>query len=326
MEILIPLEGESLTGLQAKELMGLTVNSVNELSDSDAKSFKDFYSELYGRAVRRLEMDVQKILSGFYRFDDGQVVRGRFNFNAKFQTVLTSEFTPGIGSITPAIRVQSFLSMYSAIVVNYVEVNCLQTSGNSQTILIKLTDNNTGLQLTKTFTQSLVIGRNQFPLMLTIPVRWLDFTVSIEIIGSPSEIDLSNTTQLLSNGSSFFSKGWCRCQCGSSGWIGIYQQSSGLNVSLTGVCSIPRFIELNVSLFKYALLYSIGVEYMKDRVATDRVNEYTVLTVERADQLMDLYEKDYLAALDTLRDIRSIPEDFDCFECKRELSTVNLLP
>jgi len=326
MEILIPLEGPSITGLQAKDLMGLTVNSINELSDSDSQSFKTFYEELYQRSVRRLEMDVQKMLSGIYRFPDGQALLGRFNFNAKFQTVLTSEYVAGEGSDNPAIQVQSFLSLYSALCINFVEINVLETSPNPQDIIVRIDELNTGLFLELPFKQTLALGTNRFSLSLTLPIRWLNIKISVNIVSSPSLIKLSNTQQLLTGYSSFTGKGWCRCQCGSSGYLSTYQLAPGLNVSMTGICSIARFIELNIPLFKYALLYAIGVEFMKDRIATDRINQYTALTIDRSNQLLALYEKDYMLALDTLRDIRSIPEDFDCFECKRSLNTNNLLP
>jgi hypothetical protein len=97
-------------------------------------------------------------------------------------------------------------------------------------------------------------------------------------------------------------------------------------LQIVGVCDIGKFIDYNFALFKYSLYYSIGREFMKDRIATDRINQYTVLTMDRATQLLEAYEKDYTNSLLALHDVNAINEDNFCWECKKGLTTLKLLP
>jgi hypothetical protein len=330
MQIMIPLEGTSVTGLQAKELMGLTVNSINELSDSDSQSFEKFYEELYTRAVRSLAVDAQKILSGFYRFEDGDYVNGKFNINRKIATQETSEFNNAQATLSPSITLRGYLSMYSSLVINWVEFFVL--SANVPTgltnVTVVVTDNVTGQILEqKQFPIAIKKQKNRLATNFYISGSYTDITVSIAIPNTSPALDIAQTTQILyANGTWVMKDLSCNCPLGSGYYMGVYQTEPGLNVQFNIICDLFRFIEYNFALFQFPLYYSIGREFMKERVASDRINQYTVLTIDRANQLLAAYEKDYLAALSTLRDIDSVAEDMNCFTCKKPVFSNTLLP
>src|SRR6478736_4162131 len=142
MEILIPLEGASPTGLQAKELMGLTVNSINELSDSDVSDFMKFYEELYIRSFRSLQTDSQKILSGFFRYPDGTYITGKFNFNKKIGAMETSQFISAVqpGTGQAGLQIQWAPSQYSVVVISTVQVY-IKTLASPSIVTLRIYDN-----------------------------------------------------------------------------------------------------------------------------------------------------------------------------------------
>jgi len=332
MTILIPLDKNvsSVSGLYACELFGLTVNSINELSDSDVESFEKFYEEIYVRAFRALTVDAQKILSGFHRFDDGSTINGKFNINRKIATQETSQFVSGVASSTPAITLRGYLSMYSSLVINWVEFFVL--SANVPTGLtnvnVLITDNVTGAIIsTQTFPITLKKGKNKIPTNFYVNGSYTDITISIAVPVTSPAVEIAQTTQLLyANGTWIMKDLSCNCPLGSGYYMGVYQTEPGLNIQFVIVCDLTRFIEYNFPLFQFPLYYSIGREFMKERVTSDRINQYTVLTIDRANQLLAVYEKDYVNALTTLRDIDSVSEDMNCFNCKQPVFSSNLLP
>lgn len=100
----------------------------------------------------------------------------------------------------------------------------------------------------------------------------------------------------------------------------------GLNVKFNVVCSLDKFIEENINIFQYALWYRLGVDLMKERIVSDHVNRFVVLTAERAEELMRVYNEDYKAALDSATMNIRMNEDPICFTCKRPIKAVTSLP
>lgn len=100
----------------------------------------------------------------------------------------------------------------------------------------------------------------------------------------------------------------------------------GLNVKFNLTCSLEKFIEENINLFQYALWYRIGVDLMKERIVSDGVNRFVVLTPERAEELMKVFNEDYRAALDSATMNIRMNEDPICFICKRPIKAVTSLP
>ena len=100
----------------------------------------------------------------------------------------------------------------------------------------------------------------------------------------------------------------------------------GVNVKFVLYCSMEKFLCENLPLFKHALWYRIGVDLMKERVVSDRVNRFTVLTPERAQELMTLFNEEYMNALDAAVMNISMREDPICFRCKSTVSAGTNLP
>ena len=322
MEILIPLEGDSPTGLQAKELMGLTVNSINELSDSDVMDFKKFYEELYVRSFRALQTDAQRILSGFFRYPDGTFVAGKFNLNSRIASLETSTFInqPQVMTGQGGVRIQWAPSLYSVMVVNNIQVK-IKTLQSPSIANLTIIDNITGFEL---LTKQVAVNSNINTIPLFFETNSQDFSILVDLADQEY---YATVQRFYYNGSWIDEDVSCSMPCINGSNIISYQiNGGGLNAQVTAICSLARFIQLNMPIFQLSLYYSIGREFMKERIASDRINSYTVLTIDRAEQLFAQYEKDYVNSLDGLRAINQVTEDYQCFSCKSVLSTHNLLP
>jgi hypothetical protein len=142
----------------------------------------------------------------------------------------------------------------------------------------------------------------------------------------PSLVSIAKTENRWFRGVNTFDKFRCTFPCfGSEGSIEQINEG-GLNVTFVVVCDIEKFIRENLPIFLDALWYRIGVELVKEAIVSDRVNRFTVITPDRATELMTLYNEEYMAALDTAVDIVNINEDPVCFSCKRSIGKVTSLP
>ena len=100
----------------------------------------------------------------------------------------------------------------------------------------------------------------------------------------------------------------------------------GLNVKFIVYCTIDKFICENIKLFEQALLYKIGYEITVERRLGERLNQYTIMTKERWDELESFYKAQYEENLMNVINSSNIPEDKICFACKNTVRVEPLLP
>jgi hypothetical protein len=200
-----------------------------------------------------------------------------------------------------------------------VEVQVAQLVASPTQVRLRIRDNQTGATLYEKTVLDITVGLNKIPVFQNIK-SW-DFSIELNL---EDNVYLKTNQSFLNNG--LWMLPMISCRCGVTGITSTQINGGGLNVYVTTLCSLEAFIASNFELFKYCLYYKIGVETMKERIASDRINQYTMLTLDRATQLMELYEKDYANSLLTLRDIQGMPEDGQCFFCRKPVYSANLLP
>lgn len=115
------------------------------------------------------------------------------------------------------------------------------------------------------------------------------------------------------------------CWYGGEGTVTQINQG-GLNVKFLLYCSIEKVLCDNLPLFDGALLYKLGIETMKERITSQKVNRTTVLTTERATELLKVFTDDYMEALEAATMNLKMTEDPICFSCKRTVSSRVALP
>jgi len=115
----------------------------------------------------------------------------------------------------------------------------------------------------------------------------------------------------------------CDCEeiksCGGcsviSGFKQTYTDSTyGMSVEWAINCSYCRLLKDNVHLFRNAILYAAGIEYLLELMGSSRINRFTSLNAEQNAELMQNYNKMYYSSLKSATKNLNLC-DHCCFEC-----------
>jgi hypothetical protein len=298
----------SKSGLYFTDLAGCTVSLLDDLVKEDHADFDECFDYLYKTAQRNLRIDVQKALAQ------------RFHIDKKLITRETSEFKADYNASTGynGIKIQVSVPKYGRIQILSISVNSQAAFSDAQFTFFK--ENESG-DVLGTVSGDLEAGKN----ILNV---YQDFEEDeIFVAYSGSELVLKETQNKYYDSDSVSIDKGCEFDCG-NGDLGLVTQvnGGGLNVKFVLYCSIEKFILENLPLFQFALFYRLGVDTMKERLTTQRVNLTTVLTEDRAKELMAVHNEDYKAALEAATMSIKMNEDPICFMCKKSVSSKVNLP
>jgi hypothetical protein len=216
----------------------------------------------------------------------------------------------------------------SIVLPKYGKVHILSIGINSETIKISpdaefyVYQKDEDGELLSTINSEISIGKN------TVQV-YEQFEESELFIGyNPNSLSLKQTQNLYYPRDSGVGSILCEFPCLFSGEVGSVQQinGGGLNVKFIVECSMDKFICENIPLFQYALWYRIGLETMQERITTQNTNVSSVLTEDRAKELMAVFNEDYKAAMKAATMNIKMTEDPICFICKSTVSSKINLP
>jgi len=101
---------------------------------------------------------------------------------------------------------------------------------------------------------------------------------------------------------------------------------TGLMVNYTLECSVDNFVCSRLDFFKDPFLYKLGIEYCKERLHSNRINRFTLITRDRARELKDSFQEEYDSMLDNYLDDIRINEHHDCFECAKAITVKPIVP
>ena len=91
-------------------------------------------------------------------------------------------------------------------------------------------------------------------------------------------------------------------------------------------CDPDKIICDNIKLFEDAWLYCLGTELMIERMYSSRMNRYTTIDKQQAEELKDFFTVEYEKSLNYA--IKYIPKAIieNCFECRSSIDYVEKLP
>lgn len=297
------------SGLYFTDLNGCTPSILTDLIKEGQDDESACFDYLYKKAQKNLLIDVQRKLAG------------RFHIDKKLLTRETSKFKTSDNANTglAGVKIEVTLPKYARLQILSIGVNSNQAySSPAAEIYIYDTDENG--ELLQTISTDLTAGRN------TIKV-YRDFEVSkLFVAFNPEDISLKETENVYYPIDTYYQELECTFPCAGSEGTVVQVNGGGLNVKFIVYCSIEKFVCENLPLFQHALLYRIGVETMKERIATQNVNLSSVLTEDRAKELMGLHNEEYKDAVEVAIMNIKITEDPYCFMCKRTLSAKTNLP
>lgn len=300
------------SGLYFTDLSGCTVRLLEDITKEDQQDYEQCFDYLLKTAWRNLKIDVQLKLAE------------RFHIDKKLISRETSEFKDEVvesGSELAGVKISVTMPKYARLQILSIGVLSEQAYQSPEAEFFIHKDDADG-ELLSTITSELTEGRN------TIEV-YEDFEHENIFIGySPEDLELRQTRNKYypdninsqDDLSCFFP-----CWYGGEGSV-FNVNGGGLNVKFLLYCSMDKLICDNLPLFQYALLYRLGVDTMKERITTQIVNRTTVLTTERATELLGLHNEDYQQALNAAVKNIKITEDPICFLCRKTISARTNLP
>ncbi len=299
----------SQSGLYFVDLSGCTISLLEDLVKEDQDDYTECFNYLYKKAQINLKIDLQRKLAD------------RFHIDKKLVTRETSETKPDFnsGPGLAGVKIDCTLPKYGRIQVLTLSVFAEEVSPMPTGTFYIYQDNAEG-ELLATITSELEAGRNVIDV-------YQDFEVdTLFIVFDTDAVSLRETKNKYFSDCITYTEQVCNYPCAGDS-VSVQQiNGGGINVKFVAYCSMEKVLLENLPLFQYALLYRIGVDTMKERITTQRVNVTSVLTEERAIELMTIHNDDYKAALDAATMNIKMTEDPICFMCKSTVKSVTNLP
>ena len=309
--ITVDRQTPSKSGLYVVDLPGVTVKQLHDLTKDEQEDFQDFFENMYALAQTNLKIDLQRKLAGNFHIDKKLVSRETSAFKAEVNDA---------GDLA-GVKIQFDLPKYARINILSIGVKSDSIAASPQGQFFIYKDDAEG-ELLSTVTSDITAGRN------TVSV-YQEFEEDNLFIGyNPLTLDLYKTENKYYDDWNYSAdKLSCTFPCYFGGDGSVQQiNGGGLNVKFIVTCSMDKLLCENLPLFQFALWFRIGVELMKERRVSDRVTRFTVLTEDRATELMAVFNEDYVAALEAATMNLKFQEDPICFLCKRPIQAITVLP
>lgn len=299
----------SRSNLYAFDLPGVETE-VLELISKENEGLDEVWDRIYSNAWSNMNSDIQAFL------------QTKFFVNHKLLSRQTSDFKEEINenSGLSGVRIQFDLPRYARLHVVYIEVISESGAASPGAAIHFYEDDENGELLHET-DQQIGAGRN------TIFVDQ-DFDVDkLFVAFDPSIFQFRQTENKFYNtGYPQWNKFDCMYPC-FGGWAYVKQvNGGGLNVIFDVYCSAEKFVCENLNLFAKVFWWKIGQEIVIERRYGNRLNQYTTMTQERAEELTAFYQAQYSQALNNALGSQNLYEDPICFACKGTVNVKTNLP
>lgn len=304
----------SKSGLYLIDLPGLNLSTLEGLVKEDQEDYEQLFTNLYRNAQINLKIDIQKKLAARFHIDKKLITRETSEFKSDYNS----------GSALAGVKISVLLPKYARLQILSIGVNSEQDYGSPEPEFF-VYRKDAGGELLQTITSELTTGKN------TIQVYQEFEEDELFVAYDPSDVSLKKTQNRYYHDNTLV-KGFsgdelCGFSCSHGDEGTIHQiNGGGVNVKFIVYCSMEKFLCENLPLFQYALWYRLGVEIIKERIVSDRVNRFTVLTADEAEKLMSVVNEDYMSAVEAATMNIKMNEDPVCFMCKSTITAKTNLP
>jgi hypothetical protein len=301
------------SGQYINQLPGISLQSMQAISDKEQVTFAGTWADVQARAWRRLATDVRARLRARYRLKSGLGI---------LRTITTPE-----GSTTPASAHYRGLLLDSGVSGNgffafhitslhidlpaasgAVALHVFDSSGN-ELGSYQIADSEAGInsvQVNTTFAASV--------LFIAVDATGLELN-NTSVIHAYDCIDGFYPT--ISGAEAMTATPWA---------YGTTNSTYGISAVAMPICDYSSIVCRHKEEFTTAWINLLGAEFMLERMYSTRINRFTTVEAAQAEELRDLYTGQYEDALDeAIAGIRISHED-GCVECSQAVTRVERLP
>lgn len=300
----------SVSGKYLTDLAGVTLQNIDAVANANQLSFFGVFADVQKRAISRLSKDVLSYM------------KTQYDLKKVLNTYTTGgELGDTVSSLNKkhGLQIQSF-NCESELLRFYVSKVYLYALEVKETTITIYSDE--VLLYTKTFTTS--AGWNEVYVNRTFDS--LDLIVAYDSAPFDNVKDLEFTNDL------------CDCDCNDCEVVfkkgieydvitDVTQKNNtyGLKADVSLRCSYDAILCGNIDVYADAYLYALGIELMRERIYSDRVNRFTTVDKKRAEELLQLYTADYTDFLQTANDTVHLDND-TCIDCLEISGTEYVMP
>lgn len=303
----------SRSGLYAVNLPGMELAMFDMLTREDQIDYLELWETVYNRAWQNFISDLT------------DAMQSKFYVDSKLVSRETSQFTDSLNLATglAGVTIEFALPRYARLHIVSADV-ITETGYASPEFELQVRKDSADGELLYSVTDELGPGRDSVFIDQ-------DFEVEKMFVGYDADIYALRSTENrrynnLYSPYYYFNCNSCEFDC--NGYKGKIEQinGGGLNVRYNVVCSIEKFACENINLFKQAIFYRVGLELVYERIFGNRLNKYMTMTLERKDEFLLFYDKEYTKNLMQAVKSQNMKEDTHCFSCKDVLSSRSQTP
>jgi hypothetical protein len=301
---------ESVSGKYLTDLAGVTLQNIDAVANANQLSFLGVFADVQKRAISRLSKDVLAYMKTQYNFK--KIVNTYFTNGELGDTTSSLNLKHGV-------RLQSFECESELLRFHVSKVYLYALEEQSTTIYI--------------YSDKVLL----YSQALITKIGWNEIYVNksydtLDIVVAYDSSVFEEVKKLV------FDDTLCDCLCDDCDDVfkqaiqfdtidDIVQVNNtyGLKVDVSLRCLYDSILCANIDVYSDAYLYSLGMELMRERIYSDRVNRFTTVDKKRAEELLQMYTTDYTEFLQTANDSIRIDNDY-CIECLEVSGTEYVMP
>ena len=291
------------SGLYVNDLPGISLKQIVSLTNEEEKTYQDLWEMIQRRAQNRFSLDVREQMGKSYKIksiNQGINVDGYSAGTGSFPALATYGFTieydtmdtGNVPSPLTYIHIQQ-IKFYSEIsgtyALDFINIDALQTIYSISVTI------NPGINIIEVNTTFNNVGRLFVGIALD---QGLDYTS----IKAPSDY-------------------WTGC-CGAlvrgakfeNNVFSFGNELYGFSPIFTIGCSWDGLICQNKNIFSRALWYLLGIEVLTEVIYSTKLNQFTTVNLQKANDLRTEYQVEYMKALEQICSGMNLDCDC-CLEC-----------
>lgn len=300
----------SESGKYLTDLAGVTLQNIDAVANANQLSFFGVFADVKKRAISRLSKDVLSFM------------KTQYNLKKVLNTYTTGgELAETLSSLNKkqGVEIKSYNCESDLLRFHVSKIYVYALEAVTTTVTIHSEEN---LLYTKTITTT--VGWNEVYVNRTFD--------SLCLVIAYDSAPFTNVKSLP------FADDICDCDCTDCEivWKKAIQYDTidsvvqttdtyGLKVDVSLRCSYEAILCANIDVYGDAYLYALGMELMRERIYSDRVNRFTTVDKKRAEELLQLYTNDYTEFLQTANDTIHLDNDL-CIECLEISGTEYVMP